>query len=247
LVTILLLEYNGVIMMSAALLSRLYIVTLAVVFLAVVFQIYRYKWGSNAVERQQAKWIIVAVALFFSTTLVWAIVFGGGVTIPSGAPRLWANLVATLYINIFAQPFLPIAMTIAILRYNLWGIDVLIRKTLQYGVVTAVLALIYFGMVVLLQNIFDTVSGQQSPIAIVISTLTIAALFNPLRTRLQTFIDRRFYRRKYNAEQILASFAQTARDEVDMEKLTAELVHVVQETMQPETVSLWLKVENENL
>jgi hypothetical protein len=103
------------------------------------------------------------------------------------------------------------------------------------------LALVYFGMVVLLQNVFNSVSGQQSPIAIVISTLVIAALFAPLRRRVQAVIDRRFYRQKYDAQQVLAQFAITARDETDMDKLTAELVGVVQETLQPEQVSIWLR------
>jgi hypothetical protein len=240
-ITILTLERNGVSMMPAEWVSALYALPLSLVALAVIFQIYRYKWDSNAVERQQAKWIIVAVALFFSATIVWAIVFGGGVTIPGGAPRLWANLVATLYINLFAHPFLPIAITIAILRYNLWGIDVLIRRTVQYGLVTAVLALIYFGTIILLQSLGGQATGEQSPIIIVLSTLLIAAMFNPLRRRVQTAVDRRFYRQKYDAQQVLAQFAQTARDEVDMEALQTELLRVVQETMQPQTITLWLK------
>ncbi|MCA9897065.1 MAG: hypothetical protein KC433_02690 [Anaerolineales bacterium] len=239
--TILTLGRSGVIAISAELLSPLYIVTLAIIFLAIVFQIYRYKWDSNAVERQQAKWIIVAVALFFSTSLVWAIVFGGSVTIPSGAPRLWANLAAILYVNLFAHPFLPIAITIAILRYNLWGIDSLIRRTLVYVALSGLLAIVYFGTIILLQSIFDAFIDAQSPLVIVVSTLLIAALFTPLRGRVQTFIDRRFYRKKYDAQQVLARFAQTARDEVALQMLTAELAQVVQETFQPEQISVWLK------
>ncbi len=117
----------------------------------------------------------------------------------------------------------------------------IIRKTLVYAMLTGLLALVYFGLVVLLQNVFESASGQQSPIAIVISTLVIAALFAPLRQRVQGVIDRRFFRKKYDAQQVLAQFAQTARDETDRNVLTAELVQVVQETMQPERVSIWLK------
>ena len=117
----------------------------------------------------------------------------------------------------------------------------IIRRTLQYTLLSGLLALVYFGSVVLLQTIFDSVAEDRSPFIIVLSTLLIATLFNPLRTRLQAFIDRRFYRQKYDAQQILAQFAQTARDEVEMDVLQAELLRVVQETLQPEGMSLWLK------
>jgi hypothetical protein len=123
----------------------------------------------------------------------------------------------------------------------LWDVDLLIRRTVTYGLVTALLAAVYLGGVILIQTIFRSLTGTSSQIAIVLSTLAIAALFNPLRTRIQAFIDRRFYRRKYDAQQVLADFAQTARDEVDMEALQTELLRVVQETMEPTNISLWLK------
>ncbi|MCB0239384.1 MAG: hypothetical protein KDH08_12225, partial [Anaerolineae bacterium] len=126
-------------------------------------------------------------------------------------------------------------------RYRLWDIDVLVRKTLVYASLTVLLALVFFGVVTLMSSLFSAVSGQQSALAIVVSTLVIAALFNPLRRRLQEGIDRRFFRRKYDAQQVLARFALTARDETDLDALTAELVGVVQETMQPSHVSIWLR------
>jgi hypothetical protein len=127
------------------------------------------------------------------------------------------------------------------LRYRLWDIDVIIRKTLLYAVMTALLGLVFFGSVVLLQRLFEMVTGQQSQLAIVLSTLAIAALFNPLRTRVQATIDQRFFRKKYDAQQVLAQFAITARDETDMNALTTELARVVKETMQPKIVRVWLR------
>lgn len=142
----------------------------------------------------------------------------------------------------FAFLMIPLGIGISILRHRLYDIDVIIRRTLQYAFLTGLLALAYFGGVVVLQTLFNPLTGStNSPLVTVITTLGIAALFNPLRHRVQDFIDRRFYRKKYNAEQALAQFAATARDEVDMEKLTAALLRVVEETVQPEKASLWLK------
>ncbi len=185
---------------------------------------------AKSVERAQIKWLFYAGAIF--------VVF----YLPSylGDTFRQVDNLFNLLLPIGLATF-PIAIAIAILRYNLYDIDIIIRKTLQYALLTGLLALVYFGSVVLLQTLVENLSGEQSPIVIVLSTLAIAALFNPLRLRVQDFIDRRFYRKKYNAEQALARFAEVARDEVDMEKLTIGLLGVVEETMQPEKVTLWLK------
>ena len=148
-------------------------------------------------------------------------------------------------IGAFSTTMIGVTIAVAISRYRLFDIDVIIRKTLQYGVLTLLLAMVYFGSIVLLQGLVENITGKQLPIVIVISTLVIAALFNPQRVRIQEFIARRFFRKKYDAEQTLARFAEFARDEVDMDKLTTALMGVVDETLQPEQVSLWLKSSRE--
>jgi hypothetical protein len=135
----------------------------------------------------------------------------------------------------------PIAIGIAILRYRLYEIDTLINRTLVYGVLTVMLVALYFGGIVVLQRLFVLLTGQQSTLAVVASTLLIAALFTPLRRRIQRFIDRRFYRRKYDARKTLEAFSATLRDETDLGALGENLVGIVRETMQPAHVSLWLR------
>lgn len=184
-------------------------------------------------ERQQFKWLGLA-----SILIILTILFNSEVV-----PLLPGVLDALLEAAAFAG--VPLAVGIAVLRYRLWDIDVIIRKTVVYAALTVLLGVVYTGLVIVLQAGFTRISGQDSPAALVLSTLAIAALFTPLRRGVQAFIDRRFYRRKYDAEQVLSRFALTVRDETDLDKLTAELVRVIQETMEPEHVTVWLKpVEN---
>jgi hypothetical protein len=185
----------------------------------------RYRRAQES-ERQQIKWLIYAAALFITAMSL-------GFFLPTGS-------LAAVLINLTALG-IPIAIGVAILRYRLYNIDILIRRTLIYSIITAMLALFYFGAVVVLQQVFRIMIGAGDDLAIIISTLAIAALFNPLRHRVQDAIDHRFYRRKYDAQKVLERFAATVRDEVELEKLTGELLNVVNETMQPTSVSLWLR------
>jgi hypothetical protein len=154
---------------------------------------------------------------------------------------LWFELIFSLAGVGFAG--VPVAIGIAVLKYRLYDIDVVINFTLVYGSLTAMLALVYFGGVTATQTIFRALTGQeqQHQRAIVISTLVIAALFNPLRRRIQSFIDRRFYRRKYDARKTLEAFSARLRDETDLETLNNDLAGVIREMMQPAYVSLWLR------
>jgi hypothetical protein len=187
----------------------------------------------DPVPRAQIAW----VALGISAPIV-------GMLIGPLAQLIFPNLDQSFKNWIFSliTILLPICFGIAITRYRLFDINVIIRRTLVYGALSLTLAFVYFGGVVLLQMLFEAITGQgQSPIATVISTLGIAALFTPLRRRIQNDIDRRFYRKKYDAEKTLAAFAARVRDVVEIDQLTAHLLAAVQETIQPEHVSLWLK------
>ena len=186
-------------------------------------------------ERQQIKWFAYAATL----TLIWICVLEG---IPDWN-RLFEAITGVL--SLFVVPSIPIAAGIAIFRYRLYDIDRIINRTLVYGSLTATLAAVYLGGVVSLQYLFRVLTGQESQLAVVASTLTIAALFVSLRRRVQGFVDRRFYRRKYDAAKTLTDFSAKLRDETDLDALNEELVSVVQETMQPEHVSLWLRTPTE--
>jgi hypothetical protein len=189
---------------------------------------------SGSVERQQIKWLAfaaLAIPLWFLTN--------------SPIEDLSRTLFDIMDALIFSA-LIPVAAGVAILRYRLYDIDVVINRTLVYGSLTALLLALYLGGVAATQAIFSTFSGQQEQpqLAIVVSTLIIAALFNPLRRRIQSFIDRRFYRRKYDARKTLEAFSAKLRDETDLAALSDDLVGVVRETMQPTHVSLWLRPES---
>ncbi len=199
---------------------------------AVAAQVVRFR-RARGDERQQIKWVAYATAL-----LVGAIVTRAALDPSSVAED---TLLSGIVLGV-AYPGLPVAVGIAVLRYRLYDIDLIINRTLVYGALTTLLALVYFGSAVALQATFRTLTGQDSNLAIVVATLVSAALFQPLRQHLQGFIDRRFYRRKYDAAHTLAAFSARLRDEVDLTMLSEELVRVVDETMQPSHVSLWLRL-----
>jgi hypothetical protein len=191
---------------------------------------------ARGIERQQIKWLLYAGTIFFVGNILKNTVFSplGGVS--------WGLWFGYLLVAVGGLGG-PIAIGVAILRYRLYEIDTLINRTLVYGALTASLVLVYFGGVAASEAIFRALTGQeeQPQLAIVISTLVIAALFNPLRRRIQSLIDRRFYRRKYDAAKTLEAFSAKLRDETDLDALSDDLVGVVRETMQPSHVSLWLR------
>lgn len=205
----------------------------ASVYVAItVFTLIRsYRASMDIVVRKKISWIVFAFAVTGSTALVFYI-------LPKlfGYPSISSNLMGVL-----ALP-LPISLAVAVLRYHLFDIDVIIRRTLIYTSLTGILALIYFGSVILLQLVFHGITDyKQDQFVTALSTLAITAIFIPLRRAVQNAIDRRFYRRKYNAEQVLAAFSEAARKEIDLEQMTAQLLRVVKETMQPVSASLWLQ------
>ena len=218
----------------------LLLATFALVFLGGIFQIFRYLRSSTLIERQQTKWALLGIIILILSVPVWILFFGGGLNLLPGEPRLLGSLSGWL-LNMLLMAALPITISIAILRYRLWDIDVIIRRTLIYGALTATLALVYFGSVILLQSMVTAVGGQQTAVVTVISTLLIAALFTPLRRRIQRDIDRRFFRKKYDAAKVVAAFGASLREEVDLEDLQDHIWVAVEETLQPETVSLWLR------
>jgi hypothetical protein len=206
----------------------------------VIAQVYRYRHVSGPIQRQQTKWVVFGL----TTALTgWAAV----IILLAIIPSLQPGSVAADFVGATATAgfvlLIPLSLTIAMLRHHLFDIDLLINRTLVYGSLTALLVLVYFGGVTSTQAIFRSLTGQQQQpqLAVVTSTLVIAALFNPLRRRIQGFIDRRFYRSKYDARKTLETFSAKLRDETDLDALSDDLVGVVRETMQPSHVSLWLR------
>jgi len=200
-------------------------------------------------DRQQIKWFLFAavpltflgsldelnnIVAYFTTDFMFRPVY---------ILYSWGLVVLVVYVEVLALLLVPVCTYIAILRYNLYDVDVVINRTLVYGSLTVMLVALYLVGIVVLQRVFVVLTGQRSTLAVVASTLLIAALFTPLRRRIQSFIDRRFYRRKYDARKTLEAFSAQLRDETDLNALSEDLVGVVRETMQPAHVSLWLRPE----
>ena len=213
------------------------------VFGSLVFaQVYRYRKVSTPVEQQQTKWIVFGAAIALLGFLLL------GDLLPAVVPLLmplqslsllvFTIVVTSIYLILL---LIPLSLAICILRYRLWDVDVLINKTLVYGLLTGMLVAVYAGCIIVMQALLREFFHQTSDAAIVVSTLIIAALFQPLRRLIQAGIDRRFYRSRYDAARTLAAFSATLRNEVDLSQLSENLVTVVQETMQPEHISLWLR------
>jgi hypothetical protein len=228
-------------------------ITLALLLLCILASalslVLRYR-RSKGEERQQIKWIAFAasfVGIMFMSLMVISLIakYLAQESWRPGTEPLWVELLFNVMVLSFGG--VPVAVGFAVLRYRLYDIDLLINRTLVYGTLTATLALTYFGGVTTVQATFRALTGQenQPQLAVVVSTLVIAALFAPLRRRIQSFIDRRFYRRKYDARKTLEAFSAKLRDETDLEALNNELVGVVRETMQPAHVSLWLRPPEE--
>jgi hypothetical protein len=193
--------------------------------------------NARGVERQQIKWLLYVGPIFFVASGLHIGFYYFWLTERSWG--LWASYLLVVVGGLSG----PFAIGIAILRYRLYEIDILINRTLVYGSLTVTLVALYFGGIVVLQRVFVALTGQQSTLAVVASTLLIAALFTPLRRRIQSFIDLRFYRSKYDARKTLEAFSTHLRNETDLEALSGDLVGVVRETMQPAHVSLWLRPE----
>ncbi len=215
-----------------------YLVALGELVIVVVVQLYRYRRVSSPLERQQTKWVFFGVAVVVTVAVsgeLLALIFPV-LASPGSLYPLAYNVVS------FLLPLLiPLSFGFAMLRSRLWDIDVLINRTLVYGTLTVSLALVYVGLVIGLQALLRSIISHDSGVAIVISTLAIYWLFQPLRRRIQRMIDRRFYRSKYDAAKTLAAFSATLRNEVDLDQLRERLLTVVQETMQPAHVLLWLR------
>ena len=209
--------------------------------IAIGSQMYRYRYVSSPAEHQQTKWVVFGLVSAGLGAIVFELSIPGS---PLGqfSPLLALALEAGLFGSLL---LIPLSIGVAIVHDRLWDIDIVIRRTLVYGILTASLALVYFGGVAVAQVVFHAFTGQeqQPQLAVVVSTLAIAALFNPLRGRIKSFIDKRFYRRKYDARKTLEAFSATLNQETDLDALSDDLVSVVRVTMQPTHVSLWLRPE----
>ncbi len=202
-------------------------------------QIYRYRRVSTATERQQTKWVLASLMAFALNAVLYV-----GVIEPLTRTGVRGLPYVVLFgpLNFVLVLSFPAALMIASLRYRLWDIDVLVRRTLVYSALTALLALIYMGTVIVMQGVLQVLTGErQNALVTVLSTLAIAALFVPLRARVQAAIDRRFYRSKYNAARVMAAFGTTLRAEVELDRVTTQLIETIDATLQPADMHIWLK------
>jgi hypothetical protein len=209
---------------------------IAGVLLMVAAQVYRYRRVSTPIQRQQTKWAVLGIASALMSFLVLILI---GATVPAVSNTGGIYLAFNSLFRFVMLP-IPVGIGFAMLRYRLWDVDVFINRALVYVSLTVTTVGIYVAGVIGLQALFRAITGQSSDLAIAIATLAVAALFNPWRHRLQGFIDRRFYRRKYDAARVLASFSTRLRDEVDLDQLSADLLSATQETLQPRSLALWL-------
>jgi hypothetical protein len=229
---------NTPFMQNTLALSLLNLTYLGEFAIIAVVQLYRYRRVSSPLERQQTKWVVYGLAVLCTVIVVGVVLL----FVPAlSSPSSLSPSLALVVVGDFLLLLIPLSFGFAMLRYRLWDIDILIRRTLVYGTLTAILTLVYVGLVIGLQALLRGVISQDNSVAIVISTLAIAALFHPLRRSIQRLIDLRFYRNKYDAAKTLAAFSATLRQEVDLDQLREQLLAVVQETMQPAHVSLWLR------
>ncbi len=221
--------------------TSLFLIELAFAFGSpVAIQVYRFRRVYSPAQRQQTKWVIFGLACTFLLNLLTNL---AGDFVPTfSAPGSFYYLVSASLTSL-ALLLIPLSVTIAILHSRLWDIDVIIRRTLVYSTLTLILALLYLALVIGLESLLRQLAGHgaQSQVIIVASTLVIAVLFQPLRHRIQATIDRRFYRRKYDAARIVEAYSATLRNEVDLSLLREHLITVVQDTMEPSHVSLWLR------
>ena len=207
---------------------------------AIYAQIHRNRHDFTPTQRQRTKWVLFGFLLWLALMGILGVPYSMETSRPAGSPLPWWFLVSSAGWWV-ALTIVPLSLRIGVLRYRLYDIDVLINRTLVYGSLMATLVVLYFGGIVVLQRMFVVLTGQQSTLAVVASTLLIAALFTLLRRRIQSLIDRHFYRRKYDARKTLEDFSTWLREETDLEALNSELVGVVRETMQPAHVSVWLR------
>jgi len=208
---------------------------------AIYSQGYRYRRTASSVQRQQIKWVVFGISAALTGFVGISLLLGVFAPEPTSPGALLAYLVGSTFLGYLAILLIPVSIGVAVLRYHLFDIDLIINRTLVYVTLTVILAVLYEGAIVVLQHLFRVLTGQESQVAAVASTLTIAAMFEPLRRRIQDLVDRGFYRRKYDAEKTLEAFSAKLKNETDLEALNDELLGVVTETMHPVHVSLWLR------